>query len=130
MVDALAIKQIFSLESAAWIAVALLFLFVVRMWNGAPAMFAQWIAYKRAKAEEKAADWNRRSDELKRLTEHTAFLLDAEEKCRRDLAEMTGRLAALEGYNLGRGKARQEAAEIVAIERLEQQRGKDKNDKS
>ena len=111
MVDALAIREIFSLESAAWIAVALLFLFVVRMWNGAPAMFEQWIAYKRAKAEEKSSDWSR-------LRDHCAFLMKAEETCRSELNEVKGRLATLEGYMAGQGKASQEAAGVIALERL------------
>lgn len=118
MVDALALKEIFSLESAAWIAVAILFLFVVRMWNGAPAMFEQWIAYKRAKAEEKSADWSR-------LRDHCSFLMQAEENCRAELNDVKGRLATLEGYMAGTGRAAQEAAGIVAIERL----GRDENKK-
>lgn len=119
MVDALALKQIFSLESAAWIAVALLFLFVIRMWNGAPAMFEQWILYKRAKAEEKAADWSR-------LRDHCSFLMEAEERCRSELNEVKTRLATVEGYMAGTGRAAQEAAGIVAIERL----GRDDKKKS
>lgn len=111
MADALAIKQIFSLESAAWIAVALLFLFIVRTWNGAPAMFEQWIQYKRAKAEEKASDWSR-------LRDHCSFLMEAEERCRSELNEVKSRLATLEGYLAGQGKASQEAAGVVALERL------------
>lgn len=117
MVDALALREIFSLESAAWIAVALLFLFVVRMWNGAPAMFEQWIAYKRAKAEEKSADWSR-------LRDHCSFLMQAEENCRSELNDVKGRLATLEGYMAGQGRASQEAAGIVAIERLGRQEKK------
>lgn len=111
MADALALKQIFSLESAAWVGVALLSLFVVRMWNGAPAMFEQWISYKRAKAEEKAADWSR-------LRDHCSFLMEAEERCRSELNDVKSRLASLEGYMAGQGKASQEAAGVVAIERL------------
>lgn len=111
MADVLALRQILSVESAAWVAVALLFLFVMRMWNGAPAMFQQWIAYKRAKAEEKAADWSR-------LRDHCNFLMQAEEKCRSELNDVKGRLANLEGYMAGQGRASQEAAGIVAIERL------------
>lgn len=117
MVDALALRQIFSLESAAWIAVAIIFLFVVRMWNGAPAMFEQWIAYKRAKAEEKSADWAR-------LRDHCSFLMKAEENCRSELNEVKGRLATLEGYMAGQGKASQEAAGVVALERLARNGGR------
>jgi len=119
MIDALAIKQIFSLESAAWIAVSILFLFVMRTWNGAPAMFQQWVAYKKAKAEEKAADWSR-------LRDHCNFLIDAEERCRTELNEVKTRLATLEGYMAGQGQARQEAAGVVALDRLTDQRNNPK----
>lgn len=111
MVDAIALRQIFSIENAAWTVTILIALLVLRMWNGAPAMFEQWIAYKRAKAEEKAADWSR-------LREHCSFLMEAEERCRVELNEVKSRLASLEGYMAGQGKASQEAAGIVAIERL------------
>lgn len=111
MVDALALRQIFSIENAAWTATVIIALLVLRMWNGAPAMFEQWISYKRAKAEEKAADWQR-------LREHCAFLMLAEENCRTELNDVKSRLATLEGYMAGQGRAHQEAAGIVAIERL------------
>jgi hypothetical protein len=111
MADGNALDQIFSVPTAAWTSTALFGLFVWRMWNGAPAMFAQWIAYKRAKAEEKAADWSR-------LRDHCNFLMDAEERCRSELNEVKSRLATLEGYMAGQGAARQEAAGVVALDRL------------
>ena len=76
MVDVIALKQILSLESAAWVVVALVFLLVVRMWNGAPALFEQWIIYKQTKAAEKVSDWNRLREEITRLSE-------SEQQCRR-----------------------------------------------
>lgn len=117
MVDVQAVKDLFSVESASWASFAVLCLLVARVWNGSPAMFAQWLAYKRAKAEEKAAAYNQ-------LRDHCNFLMDAEERCRTELNEVKSRLAALEGYMAGQGKASQEAAGIVAIERL-----RDKPDK-
>lgn len=117
-VDVAALKQIFSIQSAAWAVVALLFLFAVRMWNGAPAMLQQWIAWRQAKAAEKAADWNRLRDEISRLSE-------AEKRCREDYAELhrqhmdvIERLKTLEGYHMGQGRASQEAAGVVALDRL------------
>ena len=81
-------------------------------------MFQQWIAYRRARAEERAADWIRLREEISRLSE-------AEERCRQDYRELHNqhmdvieRLRALEGYMAGQGRAAQEAAGIVAIERL------------
>lgn len=127
MVDGQALQQIFSLESAAWSAVGLLFLFVIRLWNGSPAMFAQWIAYRRARAEEKAADWLRLREEIGRLAE-------AEERCRKDFRALHAehmrvleRIASLEGYMAGQGQARNEAAGVVAMERLAQRKGDEPN---
>jgi hypothetical protein len=139
MVDELALRQIFSLESATWTIALLLMLFLVRMWNGAPAMFAQWVAWRRSVAEariaeagrlaaEKASDWSRLRDEIARLS-------DAERKCREDFDVLHDRfianevahskeigllrseIAELRGFMTGQGSARQEAAGIVAIER-------------
>lgn len=124
MADAVALKQIFSLESAAWIAVALLFLFIVRMWNGAPAILEQWILYKQTKAAEKVSDWNRLRDEIKRLS-------DSEQQCRsdyqqlhRDYLDLRNEIADLRGYLAGQGRASQEAAGVVALERLGQNKKK------
>jgi hypothetical protein len=81
-------------------------------------MFAQWIAYKQAKAAEKAAHWNRLQTEITRLSE-------AERQCRQDFdklhdefVEMKSTLSELRGYQAGYGRAHQEAAAIVASERL------------
>lgn len=118
MVDASAVKDIFSIEGAAWTGLAIFSLFVVRMWNGAPAMFEQWIAWRRARAENKAAEWGRLLNENKRIDERCIRLEVAEERCREELADVKGRLSSLEGYMAGQGRASQEAAGIVAIERL------------
>lgn len=157
MVDVYAIKQILSVEGAAWTAVILMFLFVVRMWNGAPAVFAQWVAWRksvaeakaaerRQSAEEKAADWTRLREEIARLSE-------AEKQCRRDydalhkqmvdaevkrieaerqhahqVSELRAEIAELRGFMTGQGKAAQEAAGIVAIERSRRKRETDQPD--
>lgn len=113
------LARIFTLEGAAWASTFLIAVLVVRLWSGSPAMFAQWIEYRRAKAAERAADWTRLRDENKRLDERCRRLEVAEERCRDELGEVKTRLSTLEGYELGRGKAAQEASNIVAIERLE-----------
>ena len=110
MFDAAALQQVFSASGAAWTSTAILFLLVVRMWNGAPALLDRWLAWRAAKAAEKAADWARLREEVTRLA-------DAEKTCRRELADVTKRLATLEGYNIGRGQAAQEAQRIVSEER-------------
>lgn len=152
MVDVYALQQILSLKNAAWAAVALLALFILRMWNGAPAVFAQWVAWRhsvaeakaaerRQAAEEKAADWTRLREEIARLSE-------SEKQCRRDydalhkqlieteqkfikveqthaeqVSELRAEIAELRGYLVGQGKAAQEAAGIVAMERSRRRKG-------
>lgn len=115
--DSNALAQIFSLQSAAWSLVAIIFLLVVRLWNGSPAMFAQWIEYRKTKEAAKAADWTRLRAEIERLDGRCIRLEDAEAKCRDDLASAKERIATLEGYQIGRGRAAQDAAGIVALER-------------
>lgn len=137
MADALAIREIFSVESAAWTGVCILALLAARMWNGAPAMLDRWLAFRTARAAEKAADWTRLREEIDRLRQqrredqeqserrHNEQIRE-NEKCRGDLAAAVRRIAELEGYLMGQGRAAQEAAGIVAIERAKdrKERGK------
>lgn len=111
MVDANSLAELFSVRNAALVAALANLLLVFRVFNGAPKWFEQWISYRRAKAEEKAADWSR-------LRDHCNFLMAAEETCRSELNDVKGRLATLEGYMAGQGRAYQEAAGINALERL------------
>jgi hypothetical protein len=121
MVDGAAVNQILSVRGALWTLVLIVSMFIIRMWNGSPAMFQQWIEYRKARAAEKSADWDRLRAEIIRLSE-------AERQCREDydklfeqLMELRKQLSHLEGYMAGQGKAAQEAAGIVAIERLTHQ---------
>ncbi len=114
--------RIFSVRGAAWTATIFIGFLVMRLWSSSPAMFQQWIEYKKAKASEKAADWTRLRDENKRIDERCQRLETAEERCRNELILVKERLAVLEGYEIGQGKSRQEAANIVAQERIEMDR--------
>lgn len=128
MADALALKQILSIQNAAWIAVALLFLFIVRMWNGAPAMLETWILWQQSKSAEKVSDWSRLREEIRRLSDserecrerfdslHRRFI-EREEAHHREIAELRSEVGELRGYLTGQGKASQEAAGVVALER-------------
>lgn len=104
--------ELLTADTAAWTATVFFGLLVVRLWSSIPQLLDKWLAFRTAKAAEKAADWTRIRDEVIRLSE-------AEERCRRELADVTRRLAEIEGYELGRGKARQDAANIVALDRLQ-----------
>lgn len=57
--------------------------------------------------------------EIDRIAGRCQRLEEAEERCREELAGAQLRLSTLEGYEHGQGKARQEAATIVALERIE-----------
>ena len=130
MVDAQAIKQLFSTENTTLGIFFVVCLFVWRMWHSGPAVGETWILWQQTKAAQKVSDWSRLRDEIRRLSE-------AEVRCRKDYddlhrkhmelhqeyADLGRRVAELEGYNVGQGRASQEAAGIVAIERM---KGKDK----
>lgn len=118
MADVSAIRQIFSVEGAAWTGTAILALVAMRVWSGLPQLLDKWLAWRTAKAEERSADWRRLREEIIRLSE-------AEKRCREDYAalhakhmEVIERLTALEAYHLGQGRASQEAAGIIALERM------------
>lgn len=112
------LDQIFSLQTAAWTANAILLLFVVRMWNGAPAMFAQWIAYRRAKAEEKSSDWSRLREEITRLDSRCDDLQTEVDECRKREGDWMGRAIAAESALAGRGQAAQEVTILQSKRRL------------
>lgn len=57
-------------------------------------------------------------DQYRRMDERLQRVEASEEECRNDLIDAVGRIAELEGYMMGQGQSRQEAATIVAAERL------------
>lgn len=63
--------------------------------------------------------------EVGRVGERCHRLEESEERCQRELTDALKRLATLEGYEQGQGKARQDAAGIVAVERLQANRKDD-----
>lgn len=129
MLDSSALQQIFSVESAAWTSTLLLGLLVVRLWAGTPALIDRWLAWRAARSAERTADWDRRGAELKRIDERCVRLELAEAECRRNLAEVTQRLATLEGYEMGQGQMRQEQQIISAAEKIiDRQRRKEQGD--
>lgn len=104
---------------------AVLCLVAVRIWSGLPNFMDRWLALKAARAAEKAADWSRMRDLLSDQGGEITRLSEAEKQCRHDYSELhrqhmevIERINALEGYMAGQGRASQEAAGIVAMERL------------
>lgn len=69
-------------------------------------------------AEAKASDWNRLRDEVKRIDERCKALEEENQECRKNLADAVHRIAQLEGYQLGRGEAAQEATRFTATKRI------------
>ena len=139
------------MDSAAWVLdlltapatplYGMLLIVSVMAWRasvqGFPAIILALVERRRATAAEKAADWERLRDEVKRLSaenEQCHEDLAKERECRHrdvsalrdDLNAAKGRIAELEGYMMGAGKANQEAAGIVAIERINRAIDKDK----
>jgi hypothetical protein len=66
---------------------------------------------------ERGAVWDRIMAENARLDARCIRLEEAEERCRNELADVKGRLSALEGYKQGEGDALQAAQRIVSAER-------------
>ncbi len=62
--------------------------------------------------------------EVGRLDHRVQSLEVSEERCREELADAKGRIAELEGYNIGAGKARAEAQRIVSTEREADRHGR------
>lgn len=95
---------------------AFLLFYVVRSVKDWPGVMQRWNERVRDRAEIDGDQYRRMDARMQRLEK-------AEEKCRYDLADAERRIAELEGYNIGRGKADQEAAAIVAAERLRGRKG-------
>lgn len=118
MADVVALRQLFSVETGVWAIALVLALLVLRIWNSVPALVGRWIEWKQAKAAEKAADWTRIRDENARYGTRIERLEQREEECQQKLTAAERRIAALEGYEQGRGEARQEAAVLRSAERI------------
>lgn len=91
-----------------------------------PSWKQRWTEARTADDAIVGNQFRRWQEEIGRLVQRVSDLeakcdrLEAsEERCRNELADAKGRIAELEGFNMGQGKARQEAAHIVAAERAE-----------
>lgn len=76
-----------------------------------PAVMEQLNRGKVDRASIEGQQYERMDARMRRLEE-------SEEECQRQLLDALRRIAELEGYNLGKGQAAQEAAMIVAAERV------------
>lgn len=74
---------------------------------------------RRDAAAERAGDFTRIRDEVDRLDKRVRRLEAENEECHSNLADATRRIAELEGYNLGKGEAREHAQLIVSADRQE-----------
>ena len=130
-----ALRHFFNVQTLLGIQTAAIILFILRMWNGSPAMFAQWIAYRRARAEEKSADWERiryerdaASEALKIAREGIDMLRDKLAEVEAKRIEALGRAvrseAALQGYGDGRQRLAAEEAAKRIIENGKRDGGK------
>lgn len=111
-----ALAQIFSTAGAAWTATTILALVALRMWSGLPQLLDKWLAYRTARAAEKAADWTRLRDEIERLQAWCSELQKEVDECRRREGEWMARAIAAEAAHLGFGEAHQEAQRILSAE--------------
>lgn len=114
----------------AYLAVAPLWLvaliYGIRSFKDWPGIMERWNERRRDAAQIEADHYARLDARSQRLEERCDRLEVSEEECRRELSAAKGRIAELEGYNIGRGSAQQEAAGIVAVERLADRKKEDK----
>lgn len=133
MVDELALRDIFSATTFSAGTFLVVFLMAVKAWNGLPALGQTVAIWRESRTAEQESMWNRMLGEIHRLS-------DAEKQCRADydslrrkfmdseevynleIADLRKEIADLKGYMHGQGRAANEAAGIVAAERL---KGKD-----
>lgn len=103
-------SKIFSAATGVWTIAAMVAVALFRAW---PLIMARINERARDKAVEEAGDWARLRDENTRL--HALL-----SECQRERIEWMSRAVTAEAHLEGRGRARQEAATIVAIERLQE----------
>jgi hypothetical protein len=113
VVNASSLSQLFSIESAAWAAVAML----------GVALFAAWPRIMERRNERLRDRATIEGDQYARMDARLKRLEVREEECQAKLADALGRLAEVEGFMSGQGMARQDAARIVAVERLTDRNG-------
>lgn len=82
-----------------------------------PAFLGRWNERLRDLSRAKAGDWARLRGEIARLDERCRQIETREEACQHLLTDAVRRIAELEGYNIGQGKARQDAQVILSVER-------------
>lgn len=126
MVDLNALNEILSTRNGVWATFLVVLLLAWRGWPHVPAIMSAWVARRQAIQAAKDADWVRIRDEATRLDERCQRLEESEERCREELRDVKDRLAQVEGFMIGQGHARQDAARIVAVERLEDKKGEGK----
>lgn len=92
------------------------------IWAAAGAMVTAALSWltnrRRAENDERSGDWSRLRAEIDRLDGRCDHLQQEVDKCHAEKAEWMQRAIAAEAVHLGLGKAHQDAAEIVAVERL------------
>lgn len=115
MADGAFVTWLTSPAPPIWAAVIAAAVLVIRAF---PSWKQRWTEARTAEDAITGHQWTRLTGEIGRLDERVQTLEKSEERCREELADAKNRIAELEGYNIGVGKSRQEAADIVARERL------------
>lgn len=114
-----ALDRILSVRNGVWSCFLVLCMVAWRGWPHIPAIITAWATRRAAINAEKHADWTRRGDELHRLVGRVDHLEEREEDCQNKLRQALEELAQMRGYAFGHGKARQDAAGIIALERAD-----------
>lgn len=92
-----------------------------------PAFWARWNESRRDLSRAKAGDWSRLRGEIARVDERCRLIEEREQECQRQLTDALHRIGELEGYNIGRGEAKQDAQRMLSEERqIDANKRKDK----
>lgn len=110
MFDDAALSQIFSATTGVWALVSVVLVALIKAW---PAIQDKVNQARLTRASIDDGAYKRMDDRIRRLEIR-------EEECQIQLSDALRRIAAMEGYNAGLGRAHQEAAGVVALDRLEQ----------
>ena len=114
MADGSFVSWITSPAPPVWLAFIGLAVLAIRFF---PSWKQRWTEARTADDAIVGNQWSRLTGEINRLDGRVKHLEISEERCRIELADAKNRIAELEGYNMGQGKARQEAQAIVSTER-------------
>lgn len=126
MVDLNALNTILSARNGVWATFLVLLVMAWRGYTIIPAVITAWVTRRQAIAAEKAADWDRLRDEVRRLADRVDSLERKVDECetredewRRRAIDAEAALARERAVQVGMGIARDRAQAALAADRAD-----------